>query len=152
MATELLRAASAQQPVGGQPAARHEPASLTIRIVTIAFVRPFSGRGESSHSGIVYSSYRSGHMSRSCWYSPRYCPVGSEVADGSRPLSPSDADRARRASGHGAEPLHGAGDPSLREVLDRLSVEPVEQARGWELLGGRGRRPEDEAREEQGRR
>jgi len=60
------RRLAAQHSFGGQPAARHEPASATIRIVTIAFVRPLSARRESSQAGSVWLSYRDGQKSRSC--------------------------------------------------------------------------------------
>src|SRR6185295_8988967 len=44
-------------------------------------------------------------------------------------LTPGDADRALRPSGHRTEPFHGADDPPLREVLDRLTVRTGEVAR-----------------------
>jgi hypothetical protein len=91
------RRLAAQQGFGGQPACRQVPTSTTIRMVTIAFVRPLSACGESSHAGSVYFRYLAGQKSRSCWYSPRYWPVGSEVAVGINPLSRLAMQTARAA-------------------------------------------------------
>ena len=118
-AAAAARRLAAQQRFGGQPACRHVPRSATIRIVTIAFVRPLSACGKSSQAGWVYFAYLDGQKSRSCWYSPRYWPVGSDVAEGSKPLSRL-AMQIARAAPPGTGPNRSTAQTILRFAKCRI--------------------------------